>query len=83
MNIYEQAVNKFGADHQILKAVEELNELATALMHYREGKATINQVQDEIVDVSIILNQLEIILGKLPETTIAQKLTKLDKAINQ
>ena len=83
MNIYEQAVHKFGADHQILKAVEELNELATALMHYREGKATINQVQDEIVDVSIILNQLEIILGKLPETTIAQKLTKLDKAINQ
>lgn len=83
MNIYQEAVNKFGADHQILKAVEELNELATALMHYREGKATINQVQDEIIDVSIILNQLEVILGKLPETTIAQKLTKLDKAINQ
>ena len=83
MNIYQEAINKFGADNQILKAVEELNELATALMHYRQGKANLHQIDNERADVIIVLHQLDIILGKLPPLYISDKLDKLNKAINQ
>ena len=83
MNIYQEAVNKFGADHQILKAVEELNELATALMHFRETKATKDQVQIEMTDVQIMLSQLDIIIGKPSAQMFADKLDKLNKAINK
>jgi hypothetical protein len=82
MNIYEQAINKFGADHQILKSVSELNELSLALMHYREGKATVEQVQIEMVDVHIMLKQLNIIIGEPSEELVAKQLNKLNKAIN-
>lgn len=83
MNIYEQAVNKFGADHQILKAVEELNELATALMHYRQGKATKEDVQKEGVDVQIMLEQLDLIFGEPTDLMIEDKFEKLNIALNQ
>ena len=84
MNIYQEAINKFGADHQILKAVEELNELATALMHFRDGKVEPNDVESEIADVEIMIEQLKIIfirenIGKLH----GAKLYNLEKKINQ
>lgn len=83
MNIYQEAVNKFGADHQILKAVEELNELATALMHYRQGKLTGKQVQSERVDVQIMLSQLDIIFGEPTTLMFEDKLEKLNIALNK
>lgn len=81
MNIYEQAVAKFGEDHQILKAVSELNELATALMHYREGKATSEQVMNEIADVQILLEQLEIIYEMESAPFVHEKLKKLENIL--
>lgn len=48
----------FGQDAQILKAVEECNELATALMHMRDGKATNLHVANELADVLIMIEQL-------------------------
>lgn len=83
MNIYQEAVHKFGADHQILKAVEELNELATALMHYREGKATKEQVQSEMADVWIVLEQLNLIVGNPTQVMIEDKHEKLNIALNK
>lgn len=83
MNIYQEAINKFGADHQILKAVEELNELATALMHYREGKVTGKQVQSEMADVWIVLEQLNLIVGNLTQVMIEDKHEKLNIALNK
>lgn len=83
MNIYQEAVNKFGADHQILKAVEELNELATALMHYRQGKATIEEVQKESVDVQIMLGQIDLIIGEPSDQMFEDKLEKLNIALNK
>jgi DNA-directed RNA polymerase subunit F len=83
MNIYEQAVNKFGADHQILKAVEELNELAVALMHYRDGKATSEQVMNEVADVQILFEQLELIFEMESAPFVHEKLKKLEIIINK
>ena len=84
MNIYEQAIEKFGRDHQILKAVEELNELATALLHFRQGKVGVIDVVGEIADVEIMVEQLKLIFNKdLVNRCMTHKLERLNKTINE
>ena len=59
--IYRAAVKKYGRVHQILKAIEELSELARALVRDlpldAPKEAEVN-VCEEIADVEIMLGQL-------------------------
>ena len=59
--IYRAAVKKYGRVGQILKAIEELSELARALARDLPLEAPVeNEVNvcEEIADVEIMLNQL-------------------------
>lgn len=70
-------------DFQLLKAVEELNELSTALMQYynKKGRKTTKQdVIEEIGDVKIRLKILEKVFGK--ERVKTRYLYKLNKFAN-
>lgn len=60
--IYKAAVKHFGGANQVLKAIEELSELARALVQDEMGvpKANIH-VEEEIADVEIMLNQLRLL----------------------
>jgi NTP pyrophosphatase (non-canonical NTP hydrolase) len=60
----QRALTHYGVDNQILQSVEELNELATDLMHYRKGKAPHRKVIEEIADVRIMCDQLAKIFGE-------------------
>lgn len=57
--ILTKAIEKFGIDNQVLKAIEELAELVRALV-----RPDIKNLREEIADVKIILSQLEIIYSK-------------------
>ena len=65
--VYEQLIEKFGAENQILKCVEELNELGQVLCKLKsksENKAlVIKNIIEEIADVEIMLEQIKLILG--------------------
>lgn len=61
------ALKHFGAEHQMLKMVEECNELANALMHYMDNRATADEVITELADVVVMLNQMVIAFG-IPQT---------------
>lgn len=65
--LYRKLIDKFGIDNQILKCVEELNELGQALCKVQsknENKAVaIKGVIEEIADVEIMLEQIKLILG--------------------
>ena len=71
MALYEAAVVKFGERAQILMAVEEMSELTKSLLKYvrhedfNQGDydAIIASVEEERADVSIMLNQLDVIFG--------------------
>lgn len=71
MALYERAVEKFGKRAQILMAVEEMSELSKALLKYirymelGQGQAAdvLGSVSEERADLSIMLNQLEVIFG--------------------
>lgn len=80
-DIYRQAVEWFGVEHQIKKAAEELGELIQALMRYSNGEPVIGNVCEEIADVEIMLEQIKIILGERYEAYLnlkkAEKIGKL------
>lgn len=64
-DFYNEIINKFGKDNQILKCVEELNELSQVLCKINSadtGGVTFENVVEEIADVEIMLNQIKIIL---------------------
>ena len=79
-DIYHWAVERFGTEHQIKKAAEELGELIQALMRYGNGEPVIGNVCEEIADVEIMLEQLKIILGERYEKYLdAKKAEKIGK----
>ena len=66
MATYEAAVQTYGANAQILIAVEEMAELTKALLkfiRYGDRPAVLESINEERADVEIMLNQLHVIFG--------------------
>jgi NTP pyrophosphatase (non-canonical NTP hydrolase) len=57
-----EAITVYGAESQIVKAIEELAELIKALAEFQIGKGDAEAVAEEIADVRIMLEQVEWIL---------------------
>ena len=82
-NTLIHAINHFGVDHQIDKALEEMGELITALSRRRLERSHREDIAEEIADVLITANQLRIIYGgKLVDELIDKKLSRLEATIN-
>lgn len=62
-NACRAAVNKYGADSQVKKAIEELAELQVELCHYLCGRGELSHISEEMADVQIMIEQLSIIFG--------------------
>lgn len=78
--ILEGAINKFGIDPQIVKAIEELGELIVELARHRNGQDNVEAVREELADAFVMLNQMELIFGDVSEIEIA-KLERLERMI--
>lgn len=59
LTLYERAIRKFGERNQVVKAVEELVELAGALAKAHNDKDA--NVAEEIADVHIMLEQMKLL----------------------
>lgn len=82
-NTLIRAINHFGVEHQIDKALEEMGELITALSRRRLERSHKEDIAEEIADVLIVANQLRIIYGgELVDGLIDQKLSRLEATIN-
>lgn len=60
--VYGKAIEKYGAIHQIIKAVEEMSELTKELCKYLDIKPDVDHIAEEIADVEITIAQLKVIL---------------------
>ena len=78
--ILEGAITHFGADAQIIKAIEELGELTVELARHRNGQGNVDAIREEMADAFIMLNQLELIFGDVTEIEIA-KLERRERMI--
>ena len=59
--IYKNAVAKWGAEKQMIVAMEEMSELTKELCKIIRGKKDLEALAEEIADVTIMLEQLRLI----------------------
>lgn len=59
--IYEVAIEKYGANHQETKAIEEMSELIKEICKNKDGEDNVEQIAEEIADVQIMLEQMKIL----------------------
>lgn len=77
------AINHFGVEGQINKAVEEMSELITELSRRNLSRYDKDRVAEEVADALIMLEQLRIIFwASKVDGYIAEKLERLEKTIN-
>jgi hypothetical protein len=61
--VYETAIEHYGIKPQIQMVIEEMSELTKELCKYFRGADNIEAIADEVADVTIMLEQLRLILG--------------------
>lgn len=81
--VYRKAIDKYGAIHQIIKAIEEMSELTKELCKYLDVKPDIDHIAEEIADVEITIEQLKMILDceQTVESWRLKKVERLDERI--
>lgn len=79
--ILEKAIEKYGDKNQLLKTIEELNELSRALARFLIDDNIYNyaNVAEEIMDVKIMLEQAITILNLGGETLDSIKQEKINR----
>ena len=62
--VYEAAIDCYGTENQLWKAVEEMAELTNEIAKsYRPDRASREALVDELADVTIMVEQLRLIFG--------------------
>lgn len=84
-SITHAAVDYFGEDCQIIKAIEEMSELTHALTRYLNGEMYAANVAEEMADVFIMMEQLRYIFDNSESVKrwMAFKLRRLKERINK
>ena len=58
MNLYKEAINKWGEEAQVNMLNEECGELITAVAQFRRGRTSHHDVMTELADVFIMVEQI-------------------------
>lgn len=69
-DVYKGLVKKFGAENQIIVAIEELSELQKELCKYLRGETNIRNISEEMADAEIMLEQLKLIFDNQKPVSI-------------
>lgn len=81
--IYSKVIKKYGFEHQLIVAIEELSELQKELTKALRGKIRIDKLHEEIADVEIMICQLKMIYSMSEiEIKKSEKLARLEELEN-
>jgi len=81
-SIYEDAVKKFGKDHQLLVTAEELSEAAVKIIQLVNRKRDVeDELVEELADCIIMLRQCKVIYGEDLDIAVEKKLKKVAKHV--
>jgi len=81
--IYQEALDTWGEDLQIVLAQEECAELIKALCKFKRTGQT-GDVIEEIADVCIMMDQMKLIFGEWQvDNAITRKLDRLKERIDE
>lgn len=83
--ICRRALDTFGADMQMLVAIEELSELQKELCKNRRGRENQTNIAEEIADVQIMLEQMMMLhdCREIVEKFRRYKLSRLESRIEE
>lgn len=82
--LYERAIKDWGPDAQVKMMFEEMGELAVAVARFDRGRASIEDVITEIVDVTIMAEQMGLIFGKeKTDKEFERKLNRLKEKLDK
>lgn len=82
--VYSQALNKWGAESQIMMLFEEIAELQNAICKYSRKRNNIYDVATEIADVQIMAEQMSILFGKkIVDSEKKQKFVRLKNRLGK
>ena len=90
-DVLQRAIDTYGEERQIDKALEEMSELTKALLKMRYAKSTgverdilMDAVSEETADVEIMLEQLHMIYqnDKKVEEYKQKKIERLERRLN-
>lgn len=77
LKTYSDALEKWGADAQITMLFEECGELLSAISKLRRGRVGKDDVITELADVSIMVEQMAVLLGY--DDFVIEKDNKLER----
>lgn len=84
IELYKNALNKWGELPQVTMVYEETGELTSALAKYQRGRFTDDEVITELADVSIMVEQMAILFGyEKFEQEKERKLKRLEERLNK
>lgn len=86
MDLYERAIGKWGELAQIVKAMEEMDELgaelARALLADEWDDHLLSHIKEELADVCIMTDQLQLIFGDVSDWEM-HKLERLERKLER
>ena len=84
LNLYKEAINKWGKDAQVNMLYEECGELITAVSQFKRGRVGYLDVMTELADVSIMVEQLAAMINYEDyEAEKDRKLTRLKERLER
>ena len=83
IEVLQAAIEKYGAEAQVVVALEEMAELQQALTKFLRGNPDQKNINEEMADVSIMLEQLKLIFNNRAAVTHWEhkKLTRLEQRL--
>ena len=83
-SVFRRAIAKFGVEHQVSMIIEECSELILAISHYKRQRVKTDAIMEEIVDMTIMLEQARLIYdpsGNKFGEIYKRKVERLEKLI--
>jgi len=76
------AIGAWGVRSQVDMAIEECGELIVSLSHFKRGRSDLKSLAEEIADVTIMLDQLKLIVGAdIIADAIERKFVRLEERV--
>lgn len=63
LELYKTAITKWGIEAQVFMVMEETGEMLNALAKANRGRSTSEEIITELVDVSIMMEQMAVYFG--------------------
>ncbi len=82
--ICSEAVTIYGADKQMNKMQEEMNELGLEIARFPQDRSSLNNIAEESVDCFIMAYQMRSVVGpELFDKWLAFKMNRCDKRLDK